>query len=567
MTSDIPEIPSLDRAIHAMQAKLTGGLSPDAVGLAWLDWLVHMANQPGRRMELARQASQDVIALCRQAMGRDETLLEAPEHDHRFTHPGWQKAPYALVAQGFFRAERWWRAATTDIPGLSGPHERVVTFMARQALDMMSPSNIAALNPEVIEVARASSGESLVHGFRNLMTDARQTGKEIPLPLQPGRQVAITPGRVVLRNQLIELIQYAPATKKVHAEPILIIPAWIMKYYILDLSPHNSMVKYLVDQGFTVFCISWVNPDASFRDVGMEDYRKLGVMAAVDAVSAICASKKIHAVGYCLGGTLLSIAAAAMARDHDERLGTITLLAAQTDFTEAGELQLFISEAQLAFLDDIMWRQGYLDASQMAGAFEMLRSNDLIWSHLVRRYYLGEEDNPNDMMSWDADATRMPFRMHSEYLRHLFLHNDLAEGRLQAGGRNISIADIRVPVFAIGTETDHIAPWHSVYKLNMLNAGEITFVLTSGGHNAGVVSEPGHPRRHFRMLTRAAEALYTPPDDWVEAAPLVEGSWWIAWAAWLAAHSTARSAPPEMGHEGAGYKALEAAPGRYILQR
>jgi polyhydroxyalkanoate synthase len=567
LTGETPEIPSLDRAMHAMQAKLTGGLSPDALGIAGLDWLVHLANQPGRRMELARQATQDILALWRQAMGKDEDLLQPPANDHRFTHPGWQKAPYAIVAQGFFRTERWWRAATTNIPGFSHTHERIVSFMARQALDMMSPSNVAALNPEVIEVAKASGGESLTHGIRNLVTDARQTGKEIALPLQPGLQVAITPGRVVLRNRLIELIQYTPSTKKVHPEPILIVPAWIMKYYILDLSPHNSMVKYLVDQGFTVFCISWVNPDATFRDIGMEDYRKLGVMAAMDALSAICGSKKIHAVGYCLGGTLLSIAAAAMARDHDERIASLTLLAAQTDFTEAGELQLFISEAQLAFLDDIMWRQGYLDSAQMAGAFEMLRSNDLVWSHLVRRYYLGEEDSPNDMMSWDADATRMPFRMHSEYLRRLFLHNDLAEGRLQAGGRNISIADIRVPIFAIGTETDHIAPWHSVYKLHLLNPGEITFVLTSGGHNAGVVSEPGHKHRHFRLARRAAEALYTPPEDWVEAAPLTEGSWWTPWAAWLAAHSAAPAAPPEIGFEPGGYKPLEAAPGKYILQR
>jgi len=565
--TETPEIPNLDRAIHAMQAKLTGGLSPDALGLAWLDWLVHLANQPGRRMELARQASQDAIALCRLAMGQADALLEPPAGDHRFTHPGWQNAPYSLAAQGFFRAERWLQAATTGIPGLSQPHERVVAFMARQALDVFSPSNIAALNPEVIEQARATGGESLAHGFRNLMTDARQTGKQAALPLQPGKDVAITPGRVVLRNQLIELIQYTPTTAKVRPEPILIVPAWIMKYYILDLSPHNSMVKYLVDQGFTVFCISWVNPGADMRDVGMDDYRKLGVMAAIDAVSAICGSKKIHGVGYCLGGTLLSITAAAMARDHDERIATLTLLAAQTDFTEAGELQLFISEAQLAFLDDIMWRQGFLDSAQMAGAFEMLRSNDLVWSHLVRRYYLGEEDNPNDMMSWDADATRMPFRMHSEYLRRLFLHNDLAEGRLQAGGRHVSIADIHVPIFLIGTETDHIAPWHSVYKLHLLNPGDISFVLTSGGHNAGVVSEPGHKHRHYRMLRRAAEALYIAPDDWVEAAPLTEGSWWTAWAAWLAAHSAAQAAAPEMGFEPAGYRPMEAAPGQYILQR
>ncbi|MDE8343529.1 MAG: alpha/beta fold hydrolase, partial [Acidocella sp.] len=278
-------------------------------------------------------------------------------------------------------------------------------------------------------------------------------------------------------------------------------------------------------------------------------------------------SAKIHATGYCLGGTLLSIAAAAMARDHDERLASLTLLAAQTDFTEAGELQLFITEAQLAFLDDVMWSKGYLDSSQMAGAFQMLRSNDLIWSRLVRRYYLGEADHPNDMMSWNMDATRMPYKMHSEYLHKLFLDNDLAEGRLQAGGRKISVADIHVPFFVIGTETDHIAPWHSVYKIHLMNAGDITFVLTSGGHNAGVVSEPGHPHRHFHLQHRPPEGQYRAPEDWQAAAPLTEGSWWTPWVEWLAAHSGPLGVPPDMGNAAAGFPALDAAPGHYILQR
>jgi polyhydroxyalkanoate synthase len=347
----------------------------------------------------------------------------------------------------------------------------------------------------------------------------------------------------------------------------LIVPAWIMKYYILDLSPHNSMVRYLVAQGFTVFCISWRNPDPSMRDVALDDYRRLGVMAAIDAVSAICEGAKIHATGYCLGGTLLSIAAAAMARDHDKRLATLTLLAAQTDFTEAGELQLFINDAQLAFLDDVMWAQGYLDSSQMAGAFQMLRANDLIWSHLVRRYYLGEEDHPNDLMSWNMDATRMPYRMHSEYLRTMFLNDDLAEGQYLAGGRKISLADIHLPVFLIGTENDHIAPWRSVYKFQLLNSGDVTFVLTSGGHNAGVVSEPGHKHRHFCVRERQRGDLYVPPEEWQAAAACQEGSWWPSWSGWLAARSGAPVPPPPEGRPEAGYPALEEAPGKYVLER
>ena len=385
--------------------------------------------------------------------------------------------------------------------------------------------------------------------------------------MQPGRDIAITPGQVVLRNELIELLQYTPRTKTVRPEPVLIVPAWIMKYYILDLSPVNSMIRYLVEQGYTVFCISWLNPSAAQRELSLDDYRTKGVMAAIDAVQAISGSDKIHATGYCLGGTLLTIAAAAMARANDERLASLSLLAAQTDFTEAGELQLFISEAQLAFLDDLMWKQGYLDSAQMAGAFQMLRSNDLIWSRLIRRYYLGEEDAPNDMMSWNMDATRMPYRMHSEYLWHLFQNNNLAEGRFPAGGNPVSVHDISVPIFAVGTESDHIAPWRSVHKLHLLNPGDITFVLTSGGHNAGIISEPGHPHRHYRSLRHLPDSHYHAPDEWLQLATLTEGSWWPAWAAWLDTHSSAPVPPPPMGNAKAGYKCLEPAPGQYILQR
>jgi polyhydroxyalkanoate synthase len=278
--------------------------------------------------------------------------------------------------------------------------------------------------------------------------------------------------------------------------------------------------------------ISWHNPGERDRDLGLDDYREDGVMAALDAVTAITGAERVHATGYCLGGTLLSIAASAMARDGDRRLATVTLFAAQTDFSEAGELQLFITESQLAFLEDLMWRQGYLDTTQMAGAFQMLRSNDLIWSRMIRRYFLGE-----------------------------------AEGRLAAGGRPISVGDIRAPFFVVGTERDHIAPWRSVHKLHLLNGGPITFVLTSGGHNAGIVSEPGHPHRHFRILERPEAGRYVAPEDWVVEARQEDGSWWPRWAAFLDAHSGAPADPPPMGSEAAGCRVLGPAPGRYVHER
>jgi polyhydroxyalkanoate synthase len=337
-----------------------------------------------------------------------------------------------------------------------------------------------------------------------------------------------------------------------------------MKYYILDLSPHNSLVKYLVDKGHTVFMISWKNPGPEDRDLGMEDYHTLGVMDAIKAVSAIVPEKKIHAVGYCIGGTLLFIAASAMARDGNDRLKTATIFAGESDFTEAGELMVFIDESQVNYLENIMWEQGYLDAKQMAEAFQLLRSNDLIWSRLVHDYMLGEREPMFDLMAWNADSTRMPYRMHSEYLRKLFLNNDLAEGRYEVEGRPITISDIRVPIFAVGTQKDHVAPWRSVYKIHLFADTEVTFVLTSGGHNAGVVSEPGHPRRTYQISRKEDSEKYIDPDTWQSITPKHEGSWWPAWQDWLVAHSGGRIPPLDASEK--GYPPLEDAPGTYVLQ-
>lgn len=465
--------------------------------------------------------------------------------------------------------QQWWHNVVTDVPGVTAQHERELQFLTRQMLDVLSPSNFPGTNPEVLKKTQQTGGLNLIRGFQNYMEDLQDLmageARDGAHSFQPGRDVAVTKGSIVYRNQLIELIQYAPLTDKVRPEPILIVPAWIMKYYILDLSPQNSLVRYLVEQGHTVFMISWKNPDAGDRDLTLDDYRRLGVMAALDAIGGIVPDQKVHAVGYCLGGTLLSIAAAAMARNGDARLASLSLLASQVDFTEPGELALFINESQLAFLDSVMWKQGYLNTTQMAGAFQMLRSNDLIWSRIVREYLMGERAQMNDLMAWNADATRMPYRMHSEYLRKLYLNNDLAEGRLKVDGRPVHVSDIRVPIFAVGTVKDHVAPWRSAFKIDMLSDTDVSFALTSGGHNAGIVSELGHPRRTYRVRHRKAEDLHMDPDTWLNETPEREGSWWPAWVDWLTAHSGDMSGPPPMGCK--DHPPLEDAPGTNVFQK
>ena len=566
-----------DRAFHAMLAQLSGGISPAALLLAYTDWLSHLATSPQRRIEISQDAVVGAKRLGDAAQhvfspGQRPWSLIAPQaQDRRFARPEWETPPFNLMAQAFLLGEQWWHNATTGVRGVSKQNEAIVEFSVRQMLDVLSPSNFAATNPEVLQKALQSGGQNFVAGWKNFCSDwigLLSAGKE---PVKSGdfvvgKTIAASRGKVVFRNELIELIQYYPTTGKVRPEPILIVPAWIMKYYILDLSPQNSLVKYLTGEGFSVFMISWRNPGAADREVAFDDYRTLGVKAALDTIDHIVPGSQVHALGYCLGGTLLSIAAATMARDGDYRLKSVSLLAAQTDFTEAGELTLFINESQVAFLEDMMWEHGVLDTTQMAGAFQLLRSNDLIWSRVTRDYLMGERAPPNDLMAWNADATRLPYRMHSEYLRKLFLNNDLAEGRYVVEGRPISLSDIHTPMFVVGTLRDHVAPWKSVYKINYQADAEVTFLLASGGHNAGVVAPPGEHGHTYRIRTKAAHDTYTGPDEWLNMVQPVEGSWWPEWTKWLAERSGEPSEPPRIGIAPAGGQTLPDAPGDYVHQ-
>jgi polyhydroxyalkanoate synthase subunit PhaC len=567
---------TMDRFMHAWQGRFTNALSPGGLMLAYFDWAIHLANAPGKRSVLVEKAMRKWLrlALYAAAAATDPdypSCIEPLPQDRRFAAPEWRRPPFNMIYQNFLLTQQWWHNATTGIRGVSASNEDIVAFATRQFLDIVSPSNYLPTNPELLAQTAREGGQNLVRGFANFLQDwERAIAGKPPVGMadfEVGRNLATTQGAVVFRNELMELIQYAPTTPTVHAEPILIVPAWIMKYYILDLSPANSLVRHLVEQGFTVFMISWRNPGSEQRDRGMADYHRLGVEASLAAISAICPARKIHACGYCLGGTLLAMAAAAMARDGDDRLASMTLFAAQTDFTEAGELTLFTNESEIAYLEDTMWEQGYLDSRQMAGAFQLLRSNDLVWSQLVTQYLKGERPPMTDLMAWNADTTRMPYRMHSEYLRRLFLNNDLAEGRFLVDGRPVALTDIRVPIFAVATETDHVAPWRSVYKIELLTDTEVTFVLTTGGHNAGIVSEPGHPHRAFHIARHEAKDRYVDPETWVAASPSRDGSWWPAWVAWLAMHSSDRIAPPSLGAAERGLPPLAPAPGSYVLDR
>jgi len=561
----------LDRLLHASAAPFTGGLSPVSLSLAWADWAWHLAVSPGRQMELSALAAQHALQTWQVASGQTEPEPAGDaDDDPRFRHPAWAGWPFNVLRSGFRHAEAYWREASV-MPGMTRHHREMTQFFAKQWLGVMAPANWLPTNPVVLADVAESGGAHLVQGAMNWLRDV--SGQPDPRPagtperFRVGVDVAATPGKVVFRNRLIELIRYAPQTAMVHPEPLLIVPSWIMKYYILDLSPHNSMVRYLVGQEHTVYMLSWRNPDDGDHDLTMDHYLRLGLVGALRAIGEMHPRHAVHAAGYCLGGTLLAIGSAALARDGTAkglpRLASLTLLAAQTDFSEPGELGLFIDESQVGFLDEITRGQGYLTGEQMAGSFQFLHSRDLVWTRRMREYLMGEREQPSDLMAWNADHTRLPARMHHEYLTALYLHNALATSSYRVDGHTVSLNDIHLPIFAVGTERDHISPWRSVYKLHHLCDAEITFVLTAGGHNAGIVSEPGHPKRSYRIARRPAHGSWVEHDRWLQRAKTHEGSWWPAWQRWLAE----RSSPKQRAGEIPARVAVDDAPGRYVMQR
>lgn len=566
MAEENGKLENVEREFRAMLARATGGLAPNDYGTAFWDWWLNLAKSPGTQLELQQNALAKAMELWKfnlDAM-QGKPLAPAETGDRRFADPAWQQYPFNVWAQAFRSSMELLEKSAHGVPGVEPQNAERVEFAARHAAEALSPTNNPLTNPEVLKQTVEERGQNLARGYKNFLEDLErmQNGGETPAAeeFRVGEKVAVTEGQVVLRNELMELIQYSPTTPDVHPEPLLVVPAWIMKYYILDLTAADSLVRYLVAQGHTVFMVSWRNPGPRERDLGMDDYRIHGVHAAIDEVCRRTGSDTINAAGYCLGGTLLSMTAAAMARDGDERLGSLTLLAAQVDFTEPGELSLFIDESEVSFLEATMWHQGFLDTRQMAGAFQLIRSNDLIWSRRLNHYLLNKPDEETALTSWNLDATRMPYRMHAQYLRQLFLNNDLATGRYLVDGRAVALSDIDAPVFAVGTVTDHVAPWRSVYKLTLLLDAELTFLLTSGGHNAGIISPPGKAGRSYQVATRKVDSPFIDPGRWQEENPHQAGSWWPEWEQWLA-----RRAGPMVAAVALD-EALADAPGEYVRQ-
>ena len=570
---------SIDRALHLQLSKSSMGLSPISLGLAFADWALHLAFSPSRQARLGRLGMslswEAWVNTLQTQTGVDVHDTPVQENDHRFNDEAWKSWPFKALKEGF-KASDSWRRESARVDGVAQHHQHVVEFFSRQWLDALSPSNWPLTNPEVLKKSQASMGQSLLQGQKNYLRDLKENykartvvgpGSLKPLDFEVGKDVAVTPGKVVFRNHLVELIQYAPTTDKVLPEPLLIVSSCIMKYYILDLSPANSMVRYLVGQGYTVFMISWRNPDTRDRDLGMQDYLQMGVMEAMAAVKSLTGAPHIHAMGYCLGGTFLSIVAAALGLQENAarwgylpELATITLLASLTDFSEPGELGVFIDEDQIQTLRETMARTGYMSGRQMGGAFQFLNSRELIWARQTHRYLLGEDDVGNDMMSWNTDVTRLTERMHSEYLSSLYLDNALASGHYRLGGTGVSLMDIKAPMLVVGTMRDHVSPWRSVYKIHLLTDTHTTFILAAGGHNAGIVSEPGHPRRNYQPGSVEPGHGWTDPDEWAANAPSFEGSWWDAMDVWLKERSGAPVAPAPLNPA----CVLGDAPGDYI---
>lgn len=551
-----------------------GLADPLNIGEAFLEMTRRLMADPTKLVQAQMNLWQDYMnlwqATARRMMGEPaEPIAEPTPGDRRFRDPAWQENEiFDFIKQSYLLSARWLQSTVREVDGLDEKTAQKVDFYTRQFVDALAPSNFVLTNPEVLRATVESGGENLVKGLQNLLEDLERGKGRLSIRMTDleafriGQNIAVTPGKVVFQNDLIQLLQYEPTTETVHRRPLLIIPPWINKFYILDLREKNSFIKWAVDQGHTVFVISWVNPDEALAEKSFEDYMAEGPLAALDAMERATGEREANVIGYCLGGTLLACTLAYMAAKRDRRVASATYLATMIDFSEPGELGVFIDEEQLKALEARMNAKGYLDGSAMATTFNMLRANDLIWSFVVNNYLLGKDPFPFDLLYWNADATRMPAAMHSFYLRKMYHENLLPQpGGITLKGVPLDLTRIKTPTFILSTREDHIAPWTSTYKSTQLYAGPVRFVLAASGHIAGIVNPPAAEKYQYWTNDELPES----PEAWLEGATPHPGSWWPEWGKWIKKFGGGKVRARRPGDR--DLPVLEDAPGSYVKVR
>ena len=549
------------------QADTPGEADPLHIGNAFLDMTSRLMANPARLMQAQIGFWQDYLTLwqhtARRMMGEPAPAVIAEDQkDKRFKDDAWRENEvFDFIRQSYLLSARYMQRLVHDAEGLDEKTAQKVDFYTRQFVDAMSPTNFAVTNPEVLRRTAETGGENLLKGLSNLLTDLERGQGNLRIRMtdeskfKVGENIAVTPGKIVYQNDLMQLIQYTPTTEKVLKRPLLIMPPWINKYYILDLRPKNSFIRWAVDQGHTVFVVSWVNPDAKLAEKGFEDYMLQGPYAALDAIEKATGEKSVNAIGYCLGGTLLSATLAHMAAKRDTRIKSATFFTTLVDFTESGELGVFIDEEQLKALEAKMQKRGYLEGREMATTFNMLRANDLIWSFVVNNYLLGQDPFPFDLLYWNDDSTRMPARMHSFYLRRMYQQNDLIKpGGIELLGVKLDLRKIKLPTYILSTREDHIAPWASTYRATQTYTGDIRFVLAASGHIAGVVNPPDAGKYSHCVNT----SLPADPEAWLASSTELAGSWWPDWQRWVTGQEPVQVPARKPKN------AVEDAPGSYV---
>lgn len=546
---------------------------PLNIGRAFAEAAAKMLSDPVKLATAQMELWQGYMELWQSSVtrflgGTSTPVIEPAKTDKRFKDPLWQdSATFDFIKQAYLLSARWVQGLVQNVEGLDDKTARKVDFYTRQLVDALAPTNYLYTNPEALRTTLETGGKNLIDGMRNLLEDIERGHGQLKISMtdyeafEVGKNIATTPGKVVFQNDLMQLIQYTPTTKKVAKRPLLVIPPWINKYYILDLRENNSFIKWAVDQGQTVFVISWANPSEALRHKTFENYMFEGPLAAIEAIEKATGEREINAIGYCIGGTLLSCLLSWMATKKDTRIASATFFTTLVDFTDPGELSVFIDDDQLKALEARMNERGYLDGREMATTFNLLRANDLIWSFVVNNYLLGKEPFPFDLLYWNADATRMPAPMHSFYLRKMYQENALVKCAVNLDGEKIDLSTIKTPAFLLSTVDDHIAPWKSTYAATQLYKGPVTFCLSGSGHIAGVINPPSSNKYgHWTNTDLPAN-----PDTWLANAAKHEGSWWPTWARWLGGYA---GGEVDARAPGSGkLKAIEDAPGSYVKVR